>query len=202
MLQKVFSLLWPPYVIGQGRPLYFCPVVSSSSIFLFSSPNLCRPRLDVYHTWCGLSANLGCRSETCCTRLAENTGCKKWPQIPHLGTITQLCRAVSLQLRHVSTIGKNLLNSSTSPICTYNMLNCGPLAGEIGLPVWGTSAHFNGFRVGLLAALLHGTGRQPNFAALDRGRHLYLSGRPSRWALAHILVDITTSPTAGVQVLR
>jgi len=23
------------------------------------------------HTWCGLSANLGCRSETCCTRLAE-----------------------------------------------------------------------------------------------------------------------------------
>jgi len=23
------------------------------------------------HIWCGLSANLGCRSETCCTRLAE-----------------------------------------------------------------------------------------------------------------------------------
>jgi len=28
----------------------------------------CLPYL---HTWCGLSANLGCRSETCCTRLAE-----------------------------------------------------------------------------------------------------------------------------------
>jgi len=27
---------------------------------------------------------------------------------------------------------------------------------------------------------------QPNFAALNRGRHLYLAGRPSRWALAHI----------------
>jgi len=26
----------------------------------------------------------------------------------------------------------------------------------------------------------------PNFAALNRGRHLYLAGRPSRWALAHI----------------
>jgi len=26
---------------------------------------------------------------------------------------------------------------------------------EIGLPVWGNQAHFNGFRV--LAALLHGT---------------------------------------------
>jgi len=24
-----------------------------------------------FHTWCGLSANLGCRSETCCTWLAE-----------------------------------------------------------------------------------------------------------------------------------
>jgi len=30
--------------------------------------------------------------------------------------------------------------------------------------------------------------RQPNLAALNRGRHLYLAGRPSRWALAHILV--------------
>jgi len=27
--------------------------------------------------WCGLSANLRCRSETCCTRLAENTGTQK-----------------------------------------------------------------------------------------------------------------------------
>ena len=32
------------------------------------------------------------------------------------------------------------------------------------------------------------SGRQPNFAALNRGRHLYSAGRPSRWALAHILV--------------
>jgi len=32
------------------------------------------------------------------------------------------------------------------------------------------------------------SGRQPNFAALNRGRHLCSVGRPSRWALAHILV--------------
>jgi len=32
-------------------------------------------------------------------------------------------------------------------------------------------------------------GRQPNFAALSRGRLLYSAGRPSRWALAHILVN-------------
>jgi len=49
---------------------------------------------------CGLSANLRCRSEACCTRLAENTGRKK------VAKNRQLCRATSSQLRHVSTIGK------------------------------------------------------------------------------------------------
>jgi len=34
------------------------------------------------------------------------------------------------------------------------------------------------------------SGRQPNFAALNRGRHLCSAGRPSGWALAHILVFI------------
>ena len=37
------------------------------------------------------------------------------PKIRHLGTIAQLCRAISAQLRHVSTIRKNLLNSNVSP---------------------------------------------------------------------------------------
>jgi len=57
-----------------------------------------------------------------------------------------------------------------------------PIAAEIGPVVWGTPANFNGFRV--LAALLHGqsinhkvgytiSGRQQNFAALNRGRHLF-----------------------------
>jgi len=58
------------------------------------------------HIWCGPSVNLECRSETCCTRLAENTARKKSPKSCHLGTIAQLCRAISSQLRHVSTIGK------------------------------------------------------------------------------------------------
>jgi len=30
------------------------------------------------------------------------------------------------------------------------------------------------------------SGRQPNFAALNRGRHLYSAGQPSSWALAYI----------------
>jgi len=32
------------------------------------------------------------------------------------------------------------------------------------------------------------SGRQPNFATLNRRRHLCSAGRPSHWALAHILV--------------
>ena len=62
--------------------------------------------LPVLHTWCGLSANLECRSETCCTRLAENTGRKKVAKNRDLGTIGQLCRDMSSQLRHLSTVGK------------------------------------------------------------------------------------------------
>ena len=55
------------------------------------------------------SANLEFRSETCCTRLAANTGRKKVAKNRHLGTIAQLCRAISSQIRHVSTIGKKLV---------------------------------------------------------------------------------------------
>ena len=56
-----------------------------------------------------ISAAADWMSETCCTRLAENTGRKKVAKNRHLGTIAQLCRAISLQLRHVSTIGKKLV---------------------------------------------------------------------------------------------
>ena len=143
-------------------------------LLFFSSPNLSGRRLDVchtYHTWCGLSANSGCMSEMCGTRLAANTGRKKVAKNRHPGTIAQLCRAISSQLRHVSTIGKNLLSSNTSSRCAYNMVNFGPLAAEIVSLVWGTPGNFNGFRV--LAALLHGTlvVGVSQTAALNRGRH-------------------------------
>jgi len=141
------------------RALYFCPVVSS--IFFISSPNLSRRRVDVYHTYThgvAFVAHLERRSEMCCTRLAGNTGRKSDAKSRHLGTITQLCRAVSSQIIHVSTIGnKNLLSSniSSTSTCPHNMVNFGPLAAENVSLVWGTPANFNGFRV--LASLLHGT---------------------------------------------
>jgi len=79
----------------------------------------------------------------CCTWLDGNAGPKKSPKMRHLGTIAELCRAISLQLRHqphVSTIRKNLLNSSVSLTCPHNMVN-------FGLPNW----------ICILAALLYDT---------------------------------------------
>jgi len=70
--------------------IYFHPVVSS---FFFQPSQIgCLP---YFHTWCGLSANLECRSETCCTGLAEIQDAKSRQQNRHLGTIAQLCRAIS-----------------------------------------------------------------------------------------------------------
>jgi len=86
------------------------------------------------------------------------------------------------------------------------MANFGPLAAEIGLPVWGTPANFNGFRV--LAALLHGiqvVSVSQNLRPLNRGRHLCSAGRPSRWALAYILVminQLTVKPATWLKTIK
>jgi len=58
------------------------------------------------------------------------------------------------------------------------MMNFGLLAAEIGAVVWGTPENFNRFHV--LAALMHGT-------LVVGVSQTLLTGRPSRWALAHIL---------------
>ena len=109
----------------------------------------------------------------CCMRLAANTGRKKVAKNRHLGTIPQFCRAISSQLRHVSTIGKKIVKQHISPTCPHNVVNFGPLAAEIVSLVWGTPGNFNRFRV--LAALLYGTlvVGVSQTAALNRGRHLY-----------------------------
>jgi len=105
--------------------------------------------LPYFHTWYGLSANLECMSEIlCCTWLTGNTWCKNDAKNRYLHIIAQLCRAVSLQLRHVSKIWKkNLLNNNMSSTCFHNMTNFGPLTAESGSGVWGTPANFNRFRV-------------------------------------------------------
>jgi len=94
---------------------------------------------------------------TCAARGSlKNTGSKKIVKDSHLGTIAQLYRAISSQLRHVFvlTIGKIVKQQYFLHVSLqYGELH--PLATDIVSLISGTPANFIGFRV--LAALLHGT---------------------------------------------
>ena len=90
----------------------------------------------------------------CCTRLGENAGRKNSPFWHHRTTLSGY-KTISSQLRHVSIIGKNPLNTDTFSTCPHNVVSFDLLMAEICWWVWGIRANFNGFRV--LAALLHGT---------------------------------------------
>ena len=133
-----------------------------------------------FHTWCGPSANLECRSEMC-WRLAENTGRKKSPFCHHRTTLSGYifgCKAC-VDNR------KNLLSSNTSSTCFDNMVKFGLLTAKI---CWRVLAHLQISTdfASWQPARHSSSGRQPNFATLNRGRHIYSAGRPSRWALDHI----------------
>ena len=109
MLPVTNRYLWPPYM-EQGRPLYFHPVVLSSfflsSFFLAYSQPLQIGWLQYFHTWCGLSANLGCRSETCCQKFAI------------CATTQKLSGYVFATKARIDNRKKNLLHSNISPACT------------------------------------------------------------------------------------
>ena len=105
----LYNLLWSPYGIGQtiifsscgffmaalchrtGHYIFAMWFLSIFYLSFFSSPNLSSRRLDVYHTLThgvALCANLECRSEMCCTRLAANAGPKKSPKLHHPTTLS------------------------------------------------------------------------------------------------------------------
>ena len=106
---RIYVFLWPPYIIGQA--IIFLPCGFYFLLLSIFFPRLISAATDwmstiLLHIWRGPSANLECMSEMYCTRLAANTGGKKVAKNRHLGTIAQLRRAISSQLRHVSTIQK------------------------------------------------------------------------------------------------
>jgi len=228
------------HLYSAGQPSRWALAHISSFFCLFSSPNGCRP---YFHTWCGLSANLECMPEMCCTWIAENTGRKNYAKNCHLRTIAQLCWALYLQLRHVLTIGKKLVKWQylLHMSLQYRELqptNVWDLLAGLGHP----SKLQRVVRLGFVTSVALFTGGQPNFTRFSRAfvawrnfyrcklhflsksyvllywqryctaleqwasaklcgvvqemelrnfcsrRHLYLAGRPSQWALAHILV--------------
>jgi len=117
-----------------------------------------------------------------CTRLAANTGRKKSPSWHHRTTLSGHIFATKACIDNRK---KNLLSSNTSSTCPDNMVNFGPLTvREFGAPLQIST----GFASWQCYCTASSSRRQPNFAALNRGHHLCSAGRPSCWALAHILV--------------
>jgi len=118
----------------------------------------------------------------CCARLDGNGGPKKSPTNRHLGTIAQLCRANIFATTGKKPVKQQCLSHMSSQ---YGELR--PTSGWDLLASLGHHCKFQrGSRLGSVTAGHFSSGRQPNFAALNRGRHLYSAWRPSRWALAHI----------------
>jgi len=80
----------------------------------------------------------------------------------------------------------------TQQYLTHMSSQYGELQPTKGRYPFGSLGHTSKFQwvshLGSVTGWHSSSGRQPNFAALNRGRHQYSAGRPSRWALAHILV--------------
>jgi len=172
-----------------GHYIFALWFLTSSFLSFYSSTNLSGRRFDVYHTsthgvalvqvWNVLhAARWKCRTQ----KIAKN--------LPS-GHHRRNCWAISLQLRHVLTVGKKLVKQQYLP---HLALQYGELRPPSGRDRFFSLGHPSKFQLvsglGLVTARHCSSGHQPNFAALNRGRHLYSPGRPSRWALAHILVCV------------
>jgi len=121
----------------------------------------------------------------CCTWLAANTGCKKSPFWHHCTTLSGCI-----------FVAKACIDSWKKLVKCRYLIHMSSWYGELwptnGWDLLVSLGHPCKFQwvsgVGSITARYSSTVRQPNFAALNRGCHLYLAGWPSRWALAHILV--------------
>ena len=103
---------------------------------------------------------------------------KKSPSGHHHTTLSAYIFATKARIDN----GKNLLNSGIAEYVE--------LPPTTGWDQFGSLRHPCKFqrvsRLGSVTARHYSSRGQPNVAALNRGRHLYSAGRPSRWALTHI----------------
>jgi len=139
----------------------------------------------------------GCMSETCCTRLAEIQDAKVAKNSPSGHNRTTLSGYVFAIKARIDN-RKNLLNSNISSACTHNMVNFGPLVPEIVSLVWApqqiSTAFASWLRYCSDVAQRKSTKLCTMFGHLVGCNTIYTfsgalaPGRPSRWALACILV--------------
>jgi len=85
-------------------------------------------------------------SETCCTRLAENTGRENDAKIV-IWASSHILSGYIFETKARIDNRKKIVKQQYVSTCPHNMVNFGPLAAEICWRVWGTPANFNEFRV-------------------------------------------------------
>ena len=154
--------------IWQAIIFYSCGFFILSSFFLayFQRSQIGR-LLYFHHTWCGLTANLECRSEMCCTRLADNTGVKNSPKnspTAHHRTTLSGCIVATKALfcidNRKNTFRQQYLLHMSSQ---YGELR--PTNGWDRLAILGYPSNFQRvWRVGFVTAPTSLNGGQPNFA--------------------------------------
>ena len=126
-----------------------------------------------------------------CTRLAGNAGrkkiAKKSPPGHQRTTLSGYIFATKIRIDNRKKLVKQQYPLQMSS--EYGALR--PTTGWYRFVSLGHPSKFQRVsRLGSVTARHSTSGRQPNFAVLNRGRHLYSTGRPSRWALADIVVII------------
>jgi len=90
---------------------------------------------------------------------------QKWRKNRYLGTIAQLCRGISSQLRHVSTIGKKLVKQQYLLYMTLQYGELQPTSGWDRFVSLGRPSKFQGVsRLGFVTAATSLNGSQPSFA--------------------------------------
>jgi len=143
-----------------------CFFFPSSSFFLaYSQPSHIRC-LPYIHTRCGLNANLGCRSETCCVRLAENTRRKKAPKnSPSVHHRTILFGYIFATKTHINNWKKNLVKQQYLPHMSSQYGELRPTSGWDRFTSLRHSCKFQRvWRLGFVTAAMSLNGSQPNFA--------------------------------------
>jgi len=138
---------------------------------------------------------------------------KKSPKIPVCAPSHNF---VELYLRNRQSEKSAKQQCDVSSTCLHNMVNFGPLAAEIDWLVWGTPvtpAYFNGIAYWLRyctdvaqrrsTKLYRMCGRLLGWYTIYTFWRLlplteFLAGRPSHWALAHILVKINSPASVPI----
>ena len=90
-----------------------------------------------------------------------------------------------------SVFGRILKNPYlVQPYCIYIFGGCRPVTEFCQVQNSLCVLQFLHSPIGSVTSRHSSSGCEPNHAALSTGRHLYSAGRPLRWALAHIVVNV------------